>query len=103
VPREKAGVRAAARSLLEKPKADRGVWPFATGECAMARMIWLIVLISIDGGRPQVVEKIPFKDMQSCQAEKAVRDSRRYYFAFAHDISVKRNVVCSEDPAAHVG
>jgi hypothetical protein len=38
-------------------------------------MIWLIVTISINGGPPQVSEKIPDPDMQSCQAEKAARET----------------------------
>jgi hypothetical protein len=58
-------------------------------------MIWLIVTISINGGPPQVIEKIPYADMQSCQAEKAARDSRRDYFVVANGISIKRNVFCS--------
>jgi hypothetical protein len=43
-------------------------------------VIWLIVLISINGGPPGVLDKIPYGDMESCQAEKAARDSRRDYF-----------------------
>jgi hypothetical protein len=62
-------------------------------------MIWLIVTISISGGPPQVAEKIPYPDMQSCQAEKAARDSRQVYFGFAHNVSVKRSVVCSDSNA----
>jgi hypothetical protein len=62
-------------------------------------MFWLIVTISINGGLPQLSEKIPFEDMQSCQAEKAARDSRPAYFS-ARNISVTRNVVCLKDPAA---
>jgi hypothetical protein len=64
-------------------------------------MIWLIVWLSINGTPPRVVEKIPFNDMKSCQAEKAVRDSRQGTFlSFAHNASVKRTVVCSDDDAA---
>jgi hypothetical protein len=37
-------------------------------------MIWLIVLISIDGGPQQAVEQIPYADVQSCQAEKVMRE-----------------------------
>jgi hypothetical protein len=59
-------------------------------------MIWLIVLISINAGPPRVLEKVPYADMQCCQAEKAARDSRQDYFAFAHNVSVKRSVVCSD-------
>jgi hypothetical protein len=62
-------------------------------------MIWLIVTISVNGGPPQVAEKIPYADMQSCQAEKAARDSRQDYFAFARGVSVKRNVVCLDSAA----
>jgi hypothetical protein len=61
-------------------------------------MIWLIVTISINGAPPQVAEKIPYGDMQSCQAEKAVRDHRQDSFAFAHGVSVNRNVVCLGGP-----
>jgi hypothetical protein len=81
---------------------DRGVFHCWQNSGA-ALVIWLIVLISINGEHPQVLEKIPYKDIQSCQAEKAVRDSRRDYFAVANGISIKRNVVCLEDAAAHVG
>jgi hypothetical protein len=66
-------------------------------------MIWLIVLISINGGPPRILEKIPYEDMQSCQAEKAVRDSRRDYFVLANGGSIKRRVFCSEAPAPRVG
>lgn len=59
-------------------------------------MIWLIVLVSINGGDQRVIERIPYKDMQSCQAEKAVRDSRPDHFVFANDLSLKRTVLCSE-------
>jgi hypothetical protein len=66
-------------------------------------MIWLIVLISISGGPPRVVERVPYNDVQSCQAEKVLRDSRPDYFRAGNGISIKRNVVCSEEAAAHVG
>jgi hypothetical protein len=68
-------------------------------------MIWLVVVISINAGPPQVVEKIPYEDLQSCQAEKAVRDSRRdFYFSVKKNgISVERKVFCSGDSAAPVG
>jgi hypothetical protein len=66
-------------------------------------MIWLIVTISINGGPPQVAEKIPYPDMQSCQAEKAARDHRQDSFAFANNVSVKRSVVCSDSTAGPVG
>jgi hypothetical protein len=49
-------------------------------------MIWLIVTISINGGPPQVSEKIPYPDMQSCQAEKAARDHRQDFFGFANNV-----------------
>jgi hypothetical protein len=61
-------------------------------------MIWLIVTISINGALPQVAEKIRYEDMQSCQAEKAVRDHRQDSFAFPHGVSVNRNVVCLGGP-----
>jgi hypothetical protein len=63
-------------------------------------MIWLIVWISINGGTPQVAERIPYADMQSCQAEKSVRDHRKDSFAFARGVSVTRNVVCLDDEPA---
>ena len=66
-------------------------------------MIWLIVLISINGGPRQVVEKILYEDIQSCQAEKAVRDSRSFHFVGANGLSIERKVVCSVNPAAPVG
>jgi hypothetical protein len=66
-------------------------------------MIWLIVLISINGGPQQVIEKIPYEDMQSCQAEKSVRDSRNLHFVGANGLSMDRKVICSVDPAARVG
>jgi hypothetical protein len=52
-------------------------------------MIWLIVLMSINGGPPLVASKIPYADMQSCLAEKAERDRRQGTFAFAHNVSVQ--------------
>jgi hypothetical protein len=66
-------------------------------------MVWLIVLISINGGPPGVLDKIPYEDMQSCQAEKAARDSRRDYFVESNGASVKREVMCVTDPAALAG
>jgi hypothetical protein len=39
-------------------------------------MIWLIVLISLDGGPQQAIEQIRYADLQSCQAEKLVRETR---------------------------
>jgi hypothetical protein len=33
-------------------------------------MIWLIIVISVNGGRPQVVDKVPYDDLHACQAEK---------------------------------
>jgi hypothetical protein len=69
-------------------------------------MAWLIVFVSINGTPPRAVEKIPFDDMQSCQAEKAARDSRQAFFAshaFARHVTVERKVVCSVDPAERVG
>jgi hypothetical protein len=66
-------------------------------------VIWLIVLISINAGPSQVVEKIPYEDMKSCQAEKAARDGRQAYFVIANGSSIDRKVFCSEDPAARVG
>jgi hypothetical protein len=65
-------------------------------------MIWLIVLLSVNAGPPRVVEKIPYEDMQSCQAEKALRNSRHGVFVNGV-ISIERKVFCSEDPAARVG
>jgi hypothetical protein len=62
-------------------------------------MIWLIILMSINGGPPRVVERIPFDDMQSCQAEKAVRDSREGTFTLANKLSVKSDVVCLDAPS----
>jgi hypothetical protein len=70
----------------------------------MAVMIWLVVVISINAGPPQVVEKIPYEDLQSCQAEKAVRDGRRdFYLSVRNGISFERKVFCSKDSAAPVG
>jgi hypothetical protein len=68
--------------------------------CAMARMIWLIVVISINGEPPQIIEKIPYEDMQGCQAEKAMRDSRQAHFVVPNGASsIKRKVFCTYDPA----
>jgi hypothetical protein len=68
--------------------------------CAVARMIWLIVVISINGGPPQIIEKIPYEDMQGCQAEKAMRDSRQAHFVVPNGASsIKRKVFCTYDPA----
>ena len=61
-------------------------------------MIWLIVVISINGGPPQIVEKIPYKDMQGCQAEKAVRDSRQAHFVAPNGTSIERKVFCTYNP-----
>jgi hypothetical protein len=73
-------------------------------DCAMARMIWLMVVISINGGSPQIVEKIPYEDMQGCQAEKAMRDSRQAHFVVPNSTSsIERKVFCTRDPAARVG
>jgi hypothetical protein len=66
-------------------------------------MIWLIVLISINGGPQQVVEKILYEDIQTCQAEKAARDSRSLHFVGANGFSMERKVICSVEPAARVG
>jgi hypothetical protein len=71
--------------------------------CTTARMIWLIVVIYINSGPPQVFEKIPYEDIQSCQAEKAVRDSRQAHFVVPNGTSVERKVFCTKDPAARVG
>jgi hypothetical protein len=65
----------------------------------MARMIWLIVVISINGGPPQIVEKIPYEDMQGCQAEKAMRDSRQAHFVVPNGTSsIERKVFCTYNP-----
>jgi hypothetical protein len=70
----------------------------------MALMIWLIVMISVNAGPPQVLEKVPYEDLRSCLAEKAVRDSRRdFYFHATNGVSVERKVFCSKDPGAPVG
>jgi hypothetical protein len=62
-------------------------------------MIWLIVVISINGGPPQIVEKIPYEDMQGCQAEKAMRDSRQAHFVFPKGTSsMERKVFCTYNP-----
>jgi hypothetical protein len=53
-------------------------------------------MVSLNGGLPQVLEKIPYENIQSCQAEKAARDSRVDNFVFANTISIKRNVFCLE-------
>jgi hypothetical protein len=66
-------------------------------------MIWLIIVISVNGGRPQVVEKVPYDDLHACQAEKALRDGRPSYFRAATGVSVERKVFCSNDPGAPVG
>jgi hypothetical protein len=66
-------------------------------------MVWLIVLISINGGPPRVLDKIPYEDLQSCQAEKVARDSRRDYFVESNGDSVERKVMCLTDPAALAG
>jgi hypothetical protein len=59
-------------------------------------VIWLIVVITINGGPPQVLEEIPFKDMQSCLAEKAARDSRKAVFYYPEVGSIERRLLCSE-------
>jgi hypothetical protein len=62
-------------------------------------MIWLIVSVSVNGGLAEVVESIPYADMQSCQAAKAVRDSRQAdFYSFANNTSVKSTAVCSDEP-----
>jgi hypothetical protein len=66
-------------------------------------MIWLIVPISINGGLPRVLEKIPYEDMQSCGAGKAVRNSRRDYSVLVDVSSIERKVFCLEEPTARVG
>jgi hypothetical protein len=72
---------------------DRGIGHSAPGETpGVALMIWLIVLISINAGLPQVLEKVPYGDMQSCQAEKAVRDSRQAHFVTPNGTSIERKV-----------
>jgi hypothetical protein len=67
-----------------------------------AVVIWLVVWISINGAPPQVVEKIPYDDMQSCQAEKAARDHRQDIFT-ARGVSVVRSVICSDGTAGPIG
>jgi hypothetical protein len=71
-------------------------------------MTWLIVVISVNAGPPQVVEKIPYEDLRSCQAEKAVRDNRQDVYLHITNgvsvgVSVERKVFCSKDPGAPVG
>jgi hypothetical protein len=66
-------------------------------------MVWLIVLISINGGPTGVLDKIPYEDLQSCQAEKAARDSRRDFFVESNGGSIGRKVMCVTDPAAVTG
>jgi hypothetical protein len=66
-------------------------------------MIWLIVLISINGGPLQILDKIPYQDMQSCQVEKMARDSRQASFVNASGASIERKAVCMEGAAARVG
>jgi hypothetical protein len=67
-------------------------------------MIWLFVVISLNAGPPQVVEKIPYEDLQSCLTEKTLRDSRRDdYFHVPTGMSVERKIFCSKNSTAPVG
>jgi hypothetical protein len=61
-------------------------------------MVWLIVLIFINAGPPRVLERVPYVDMQSCRAEKAVKDSRQAYFVTSNGTSIRGKVFCSEGP-----
>jgi hypothetical protein len=95
-------MRAALRPLSDR--RQRGINPgCARGTERGGSMIWLIVLISINGGPQQVVDKILYEDMQSCKAEKAARDSRMIHFVGASGFSMERKVICSVEPAAPVG
>jgi hypothetical protein len=51
-------------------------------------MIWLIVLISINGGPQRAIEEIPYADLQSCEAEKVVREGRVALHSVPHIASI---------------
>jgi hypothetical protein len=51
----------------------------------------IAVQVTDGRGAPYAI-RWPCRRMQSCQAEKAVRDRRPDYFAFARNVSVKRSV-----------
>jgi hypothetical protein len=72
--------------------------PFLSVNCAVARMVWLVVVISLNGRPPQVIEQVPFESMQGCQAEKALRDSRQSTFFVPNETSIRRAIFCSDDP-----
>jgi hypothetical protein len=71
---------------------------FLSVNCAVARMVWLVVVISLNGRPPQVIEQVPFESMQGCQAEKALRDSRQSTFFVPNETSIRRAIFCSDDP-----
>jgi hypothetical protein len=59
---------------------------------------------SINGQPPRILDKIPYGDMDSCRAEKAVRKSRlaknRLEQHKEEIISVDSYVFCLEEPSA---
>jgi hypothetical protein len=68
-------------------------------------MIWLIIMISVNGAHPQVINRIPYDNLQACEAEKALRDNHPPDFQLRAGtrLSIVRKIICSDNPGGPAG